>query len=138
MKKLILLTSCYLTLMACAKLHNNPTQDLYINIKTPSMQDLNFNKEGKLPQDIENEKYYDVNISGSAIKNCEVIDYCDIQIKSPGHNKIFIGDASDWDIVRIDCRKDQGEGKTKQEYDLNIEVYSPENTYKKSTKVIHE
>ncbi len=37
------------------------------------MQDLNFNKEGKLPQDIENEKYYDVNISGSAIKNCEII-----------------------------------------------------------------
>jgi len=34
--------------MACAKLHNNPTKDLYINIKTPNVQDLNFNKEGKL------------------------------------------------------------------------------------------
>lgn len=139
MKKIILLISCF-TLIACAKspdnnIKNNPTKELYANIKSPYITDLNFNKEGKLPKDIENEQYYKINVSGTAIQNCSVTDYSDIEITSAGNNKIFIGDASDWDIVRIDCRGIEGNGKAGKKYNLNIEVYSPETTYKGSAEV---
>ena len=146
MKKIILLTSC-LSLMACADLtKNNPNnnhphkhkKELYTDIKSPYVTDLNFNKKGKLPKDIENEQSYNINISGTAIDNCVVTDYADIQITSSGANQIFIGDASDWDIVRIDCRDIQGKGKVGEKYNLNIELYGPTTTYKGSAEVLHE
>lgn len=49
-------------------------------------------KKRELPKDIKNQKYYNVEISGSALENCDVIDYSDVKIKRSGMNKIFIGD----------------------------------------------
>ena len=65
--------------MACADLTNNNLnnnhphkhkKELYADIKSLYVTDLNFNKKGKLPKDIENEQSYNINIFGTAIDNC--------------------------------------------------------------------
>lgn len=53
-------------------------------------------------------------------------------------NKIFIGNARDWDIVRIDCRQGIGNGKTGEKHDLEIKVFSDEKTYHTKTQVEHQ
>lgn len=53
-------------------------------------------------------------------------------------NKIFIGNARDWDIVRIDCRQGIGNGKTGEKHDLEIKLFSDEKTYHTKTQVEHQ
>ncbi len=78
--------------MLILKIISKPQEELYINITSPHTKNVNFNKKGELPKDIKNQKYYNVEVSGSALENCDVIDYGDVKIKRSGMNKIFIGD----------------------------------------------
>ncbi|AIT09049.1 hypothetical protein LO80_03025 [Candidatus Francisella endociliophora] len=139
MKKLFLLIPALTTLSSCAYFDTNkPEEELYIDIRTPHIQDINFNETGDLPKDIQNQKYYDVRVSGSAIENCDVVDYGDAKIRHEGKNKIFIGQANDWDVVRIDCRKYAGKGKSKETHGLEIKVFSNDKIYHGKTQVEHE
>ncbi|AJI53490.1 hypothetical protein [Francisella philomiragia] len=138
MKKLFIISPFLLSLVACAHLGNSDKMtELYIDKKAPDIQDINFNKSGTLPANVENQSYYNVITSGSAITNCSVFDYGSKKIDEPGKNQIFIGDARDWDIVRIDCRKNHGEGKTGEKYNLEIKVFTDGTTYYASTEVVH-
>lgn len=140
MKKTLLTLPVLLTLSSCSLIdhYNKPQEELHTDVRTPHIKDINFNKEGSLPQDIKNQRYYDVNFSGSAVENCEVRDYGDARVRSRGKNKILIGDAHDWDIVRIDCGKNKGNGKTDENHDLEIKVYTPEKVYHGKTEIKHE
>ncbi|AJI44542.1 hypothetical protein IBE11_05040 [Francisella tularensis subsp. novicida] len=140
MKNLLLLLALVSMLTSCAYIegYNKPQEELYINITSPHTKDINFNEKGELPKDIKDQNYYDVEVSGSALENCDVIDYGDVKIKRSGMNKIFIGNARDWDIVRIDCRQGIGNGKTGEKHDLEIKVFSDEKTYHTKTQVEHQ
>lgn len=140
MKKLLLLLCASSVLASCSSLTHNdkPQEELFIDLRTPHIKDINFSNTGELPKDIQNQEYYTVRVSGSAIENCDVVDYGDAKIKHEGENKIFIGEANDWDIVRIDCRKDSGKGKTDENHTLEIEVYTPDKIYHGKTSVKHE
>ncbi|MDE5014766.1 hypothetical protein NAI47_12200, partial [Francisella tularensis subsp. holarctica] len=74
-----MLTSC-----AYIEGYNKPQEERYINITSPHTKDINFNEKGELPKDIIDQNYYDVEDSGSALQNCDVIDYCDVKIKRSG------------------------------------------------------
>lgn len=138
MKKLFIISPFLLSLVACAHLGNSDKiTELYIDKKAPDIQDINFNKSGTLPANVENQSYYNVITSGSAITNCSVFDYGSKKIDEPGKNQIFIGDARDWDIVRIDCRKNHGKGKAGEKYNLEIKVLADGTTYYASTEVVH-
>ncbi|WP_395167109.1 hypothetical protein [Francisella salimarina] len=138
MKKLFTISPLLLSLIACAHLDNNDKMtELYVDKKTPNIQDISFNKLGTLPTNIEHQSYYNVIVSGSAIANCNVFDYGSKKIDEPGKSQIFIGDARDWDIVRIDCRKNNGKGKAGEIYDLKIKLLSNDTTYYASTKIRH-
>ena len=91
MKKLLLVLPIFLTLTSCAYIegYDKPQEELYINITSPHTKDVNFNEKGELPKDIKNQKYYNVKVSGSALENCDVIDYGDVKIKRSGMNKII-------------------------------------------------
>lgn len=138
MKKFFLIIPAVISLSSCAHLSAEKSKtDLHITSVSPHIQDINFNEEGQLPEGIKNQSYYKIKASGSAIKNCEVIDYGTVDIKHSGKSNIFIGDARDWDIVRIDCRKDHGLGKSGEKYDFKVNVYANGLTYHASTKIEH-
>ncbi|MEY8702344.1 hypothetical protein AB4F11_04900 [Francisella philomiragia] len=138
MKKLFIISPFLMSLVACTHFGSNDKMtELYIDKKAPNIQDINFNKSGTLPANIEHQSYYNVIVSGSAITNCNVMDYGSKTIDEPGKNQIFIGDASDWDIVRIDCRKSHGKGKAGEKYNLEIKVFADNTTYYASTEVMH-
>lgn len=140
MKNLILILAITSLLSSCSYLKgpDKPEEELYIDIRTPHVQDMNFNETGQLPKDIKNQTYYDVDISGSALEKCEVVDYGDTKVRKSGKNKIFIGKAHDWDILRIDCRKNKGNGKSNEQHDLIIKIYSNDKIYHGKTEVKHE
>ncbi|APC91275.1 MULTISPECIES: hypothetical protein [Francisella] len=139
MKKLLLILPIFSTLTSCAyiKGYNKPQEELYINITSPHIKDVNFSEKGELPKDIKNQNYYNVEVSGSALTNCDVIDYGGVKIKHSGKNKIFIGNAHDWDIVRIDCRQDISNGKNGEKHDLEIKLFSDKKIYHTKTVVEH-
>lgn len=139
MKKIFLIIPAVISLSSCAYFGSEKSKtDLYVNPISDHIKDINFNETGKLPNGIKNQNYYTIKASGSAIKNCEVIDYGVLDIKHSGKNTIFIGNARDWDIVRIDCRKDHGVGKSGEKYNFKVNVYANGLTYHASTEVEHE
>ena len=138
MKKIILVTCILFGLSSCIYLNETePKIDLYNHSVSPSITDINFNKEGTVPDSIILEHYYDVKASGTAINACDVIDYGINNINKPGYNDILIGNAGDWDIVRVDCRVGRGDGVKGQKYNFNITVFGNEHTYISSTTVVH-
>jgi hypothetical protein len=138
MKKIILLSTIVFGLSSCIFLNEEePQLPLFNYAIEPSIVDINFNKEGTVPASIILEHYYDIKASGTAIQACDIIDFGVNNLDKPGYGDIFVGDADDWDIVKVDCRAGRGNGVKGQKYDFNIIVYGIENTYNGSTTVVH-
>ena len=109
MKKIILVTIMLFGLSSCTYLNKEESKTpLFNHTVDKSITDMNFNQKGTVPGSITLEHYYDIKASGSAIHGCDVIDFGMNNVKKPGYSDIFIGNADDWDIVRIDCRAGRG------------------------------